>query len=97
MRTLTAEIRSTPLMSLPSCSHRLVPKNKIELILFKLPNLFINFNRGWSLSSTTYDDINSREYYGERVFPCKVVTDVKLHTIGFDCNQRKISVDIIKY
>ena len=35
--------------------------------------------------------MNSREYYGERVFPCKVVTDVKLPTIGFDCNQRKIS------
>ena len=34
---------------------------------------------GRSLSSTTYDDINSREYYGERVFPFKVVTDVKLY------------------
>ena len=33
----------------------------------------------------------------QRVLPCKVVTDVRLHTIGFDCNQRKISVDIFKY
>ena len=51
----------------------------IILLLFKLPNLFPNFNYGGSLSSTTLelDDINSGEYYGERVFPCKVVANLK--------------------
>ena len=32
----------------------------INLLLFKLPNLFTNFNYGGSLSSTTYD---GRDYY----------------------------------
>ena len=45
---------------------------------------------GRSLSSTTYDDINSREYYGKRVFPCKVVTDLKFPAHHwFDCKQRE--------